>query len=282
MRVTLLTCAAQPALADDDGLLGEALARRGVDVRACPWSSLTIDDAGDVAVLRSTWDYHLAFSGFVAWLDETQRRAMPLLNPQGLVRWNASKLYLRDLAAAGVTVPETLWLEAPTADGVASALADTGWDRAVLKPCVSASAHGTTVVTPRTLPKSGAIEPLRAHGALLQRYVPEIQQVGELSLAFFGGAYSHAVLKRPRAGDFRVQHEYGGTELAVCPTPAERSFAERALAACPEPPAYARADIVTTADGPVLMELELIEPVLFLAFDADAPDRLARAILDRT
>ena len=282
MRLTLLTCAAKPGLSDDDRLVAEALDRRGVDVQVCPWSSLEIGQAGDVAVLRSTWDYHLAFVEFTAWLAETERRAMPLLNPSPLVRWNASKLYLRDLAAAGVTLPQTVWLDAPDRAGIAKALAAAGWDRAVLKPCVSASAHATTLVTPDTWLRDEAIEPLRSHGALLQRYVSEIERRGELSVVFFDGGFSHAVLKRPRAGDFRVQFEFGGTETPVAPTSAERSFAERVLDACPEVPAYARVDIVTTTSGPVLMELELIEPVLFLASDADAPDRFARAILARS
>ncbi len=281
MRVTLLTCAARPGLSDDDRLVADALVRCGVDVRACPWSSLEMREAGQLAVVRSTWDYHLAFGRFTAWLDETERHAMPLLNPAPLLRWNASKVYLRDLAAAGVTLPETIWLEAPDRAAIETALARTGWDRVVLKPCVSASAHGTTVVTPCTRLTDDAIAPLRPHGAVLQRFVPEIERLGELSMVFFGGVYSHAVLKRPRAGDFRVQYQFGGTEEAFTPTSSERSFAECVLAACPEVPAYARVDIVSTSSGPVLMELELIEPVLFLAFESAAPDRFARAILDR-
>lgn len=280
MRLTLLTCAAQPALTDDDRLVADALSRRGAAVHVSPWSTLNIDNPGDACVLRSTWDYHIAFARFCAWLDAMDWSGLPLVNPSALVRWNANKVYLRDLAAAGVALPATLWLDTPDDDNVAAAIADAGWERAVLKPCVSASAHGTIVVTPATRLSGDALAPLRAHGAMLQRFVPEIGH-GELSVVFFEGVYSHAVLKRPREGDFRVHLEFGGIEQAAAPTPVELSFAERVLAGCPDVPAYARVDLVTTASGPVLMELELIEPVLFLASDPAAPERFARAILAR-
>lgn len=279
MHLTLLTCAPQPALTDDDQLVADALARHGAEVRVCPWSALDLDDTGDACVLRSTWDYHVVFEQFSAWLDEVVCRGVRLINPPAVVRWNANKSYLQDAAVAGIALPPTVWIDTPDADGVAASLDASGWDRAVIKPCVSASAHGTRIVTPGLRLSEDALAPLRSHGALLQRFLPEIERDGELSLLFFDGAYSHAVRKRPRSGDFRVQHEFGGSEQVVEPTTAERSFAEHALALCPHLPAYARIDLVTTADGPVLMEIELIEPYLYLAHHPDAADRFAWAIL---
>ncbi len=281
MRLTLLTCAEQPALTADDRLLADALARLGVEVRVSPWSALDIDAAGAACVLRSTWDYHVTFAPFIEWLDAIDRRGLRLVNSTALVRWNADKQYLRVLEGAGIALPPTVWLEAPDANAVADALAATGWPRAVLKPRVSASAHGTIVVTPSATVADDALETLRAHGALLQAFLPEIEHDGELSLLYFDGTFSHAVRKRPREGDFRVQHEFGGSEDAVEPLSIERVFADRVMAACPEVPAYARVDVVTTARGPVLMELELIEPYLYFAHDDGAAERCARAILAR-
>ena len=148
MRVTLLTCAELPALTPDDELLASALRARGVTVDVQPWSTFLSGGPGDVAVFRSTWDYHLAFDHFASWLATAEQQGVRLLNAPGLVRWNANKLYLRDLAAAGVPLPPTEWLDVPDEARVAATLAARGWPRAVLKPCVSASAHGTMVVTP--------------------------------------------------------------------------------------------------------------------------------------
>ncbi|MBL8140700.1 MAG: hypothetical protein JNM38_06310 [Acidobacteria bacterium] len=281
MRLTLLTCAEQPALTADDRLLADALARLGVEVRVSPWSALDIDAAGAACVLRSTWDYHIAFEPFVAWLDAIDRHGVRLVNSTALVRWNADKQYLRALEGAGIALPPTMWLEGVEPGAIAAALAATDWPRAVLKPRVSAAAHGTLVITPSAPVPDDALEPLRAHGALLQAFLPEIEHDGELSLLYFDGTFSHAVRKRPREGDFRVQHEFGGSEDAVEPLSIERAFAERVMAACPEVPVYARVDVVTTARGPVLMELELIEPCLYFAHHEGAAERCARAILAR-
>jgi glutathione synthase/RimK-type ligase-like ATP-grasp enzyme len=281
MRVTLLTCADLPALTPDDERLARALRAQGVTVDVHPWSTFPPGCPGDVAVVRSAWDYHLDVERFTAWLETVEQQGVRLLNAPGLIRWNANKVYLRDLAAAGVALPPTEWLDDPDEARVAAALAMRGWPRAVLKPCVSASAHGTSVVTPGMVLAPGALAPLRAHGALLQRFVDEIERDGELSLVFFDGACSHAVLKRPRDGDFRVQQEFGGSEAAVTPPPGAVAFGERVLALCRDVPTYARVDLVTTPEGPVLMELELIEPMLYLGLAPGAADRCARAILAR-
>ena len=281
MRVTLLTCAELPALTPDDELLAVALRAHGVSVDVQPWAAYLEGGPGDVAVFRSTWDYHLAFEHFASWLAKAEQQGVCLLNTPGLVRWNANKAYLGDLAAAGVALPPTEWLDAPDEGRVALALAMRGWPRAVLKPRVSASAHGTIVVTPGMVLPRDAMAPLRGHGALLQRFVDEIEHDGELSLVFFDGVYSHAVLKRPREGDFRVQQEFGGTDTAVTPPPGTVAFGERVLALCRGVPTYARVDLVTTPEGPVLMELELIEPMLYLGCAPGAADRFARAILAR-
>jgi glutathione synthase/RimK-type ligase-like ATP-grasp enzyme len=206
-----------------------------------------------------------------------QRRS--LWNPAETVLWNADKIYLRDLATAGVTLPRTRWFEPGQRPAVAPVLEEWNATRAVVKPRVSATAFGTHVVSADDSMGEGDWGALERSGCLLQEFVPEIQSRGEISLVFLGGTYSHAVLKRPSAGDFRVQRDFGGSLEAVTPEPDTIAFAETALAAAARPWLYARVDLVETDTGPVLMELELIEPDLFL--DRDSADRLAAALLAR-
>jgi glutathione synthase/RimK-type ligase-like ATP-grasp enzyme len=162
---------------------------------------------------------------------------------------------------------------------VAALLAGWGVDRAVLKPRVSATAFGTHVVTPGREVGDGDWAPLERSGCLVQSFVPEIESGGEVSLVYLDGHFSHAVLKRPKAGDFRVQKDFGGSLEPTTATEELVAFGGRVLAAAARPWIYARVDLVGTDAGPVLMELELIEPDLFLT--PPAAERLAAALIER-
>jgi hypothetical protein len=277
MKFVLATCRSKPALTAGDGLLGEALRRLGATVVVAPWD--TIDPAREegVVCLRSTWDYHLRWDEFREWVRGF-RRQRGLWNPAATVLWNADKLYLRDLAGAGVALPRTSWFEPGTRPPVPGLLEQWGVTRAVLKPRVSATAFGTHVVS-----RDGALTEeewaaLERSGCLLQMFVPEIRTRGEISLVFLGRSFSHAVLKRPGAGDFRVQADFGGTLETAEPRDETIEFGRAALAAAARPWLYARVDLVETGAGPVLMELELIEPDLFLTPGAAA--RLAEGLVE--
>jgi glutathione synthase/RimK-type ligase-like ATP-grasp enzyme len=264
VRFLLATCRSKPVLTPGDALLAEALRRLGATVAAAPWDDIDpLRDAGTVC-LRSTWDYHLRYDEFTRWVDSFDREGR-LWNPAATVRWNADKLYLRDLAAAGVTLPRTRWFAPGERPDVAAVLEEWGVPRAVLKPRVSATAYGTYVVGRDRAPGAAEWEPLERSGCLIQDFVPEIQSRGEISLIFLGGAFSHAMLKRPRDGDFRVQVDFGGSLRAADPAEETVAFGGKVLVAAARPWVYARVDLVETGDGPVLMELELIEPDLFLA-----------------
>ncbi len=278
MRVVLATCRPKPALTPGDALLAEALRRLGAAVTAAPWDSVDPAREDGVVCLRSTWDYHLRWHEFRTWVRGF-RTGGRLWNPSATVLWNADKTYLRDLAAAGVALPRTAWFEPGTRPPVESLLEEWKVDRAVVKPRVSATAFGTHVVRRGHALGAGDWAPLERSGSLLQAFVPEIQSRGEVSLVFLGGTFSHAVLKRPVAGDFRVQADFGGTLAAATPAEALVAFGEAALAAAGRPWVYARVDVVETEAGPVLMELELIEPDLFLTPAAAA--RLAEELLER-
>ncbi len=277
-HVVLATCRSKPALTPGDALLAAALERSGATVEALPWDAVPPGDPG-VVCLRSTWDYHHRWPEFRAWITGFGGGAVRLWNPAETVLWNADKIYLRELEQAGVALPRTRWIEPgerPDSDAV---LREWRLPRAVLKPRISATAHGTHLIVPGRGPSEEDWSALDACGGLLQAFVPEIESRGEISLVYLDGGYSHAVRKRPAGGDFRVQREFGGTLEGVSPAEPVLAFGDGVLGAVTRPWLYARVDLVEADRGPLLMELELIEPDLFL--DATAAARFAAALLAR-
>jgi hypothetical protein len=282
LRIGLATFNGLPALSADDQLLAEELRDRDSCVKALVW-----DDPGvrweelDALVLRSCWDYHRRPAEFLAWTERLERDGVKVWNPPALVRWNAHKSYLRELEAAGVAVQPTAWLSRATPVDFHALLEERGWRDAVVKPAVSASAHGTWRTSlDRTSEDQPRLDELLSHGdVLVQPLAPEVAIHGEWSFVFFGGEFSHGVLKRPAAGDFRVQKELGGSEAAVDPPPALLAQARAVTARIPGSWLYARVDGIDRGGVLTLFELELIEPVLFLGMDGGAARRLADAIL---
>ncbi len=280
MTIIFATCRHKPALTPSDELVAAQLRARGVSVTAAPWDSVVPAQLDEVTVcLRSTWDYHTRSEEFRRWIMALRAHGVRVVNPAETVLWNMDKECLGWLEARGITIPETRWIPPGSIVDVHALLREAGWERAVLKPRVSATAYGTHLVGPGTVLGDEQLLALRSGGALLQAFVPEIQSAGEMSLVFIDGAFSHAVIKRPSSGDFRVQHEFGGTADLADATDASRDFGSRVLAAIPVVWAYARVDVVVTGLGPLLMELELIEPDLFFTFHPDGASRLGNALL---
>ena len=249
------------------------LAQAGFDANSRPWT-----DAGDlsgVLVLPLlVWGYHQAGP---AWHDQVRQwteAGVRLLNRSSVLHWNADKRYLERLADRGAPVVPTLSADRISASVLADAAKTLGTDNLVLKPQVSAGAWRTIRWSPG--------QPFD-HGpdgaAMIQPYLPSIETEGEVSLIYFGGRFSHAISKRPQPGDFRVQPEYDGIIAAYEPVEDELAAAQAALAAVDEDLLYARVDLVRGLDGaPALIELELIEPDLYLGFDPHAPRRFAEAV----
>jgi glutathione synthase/RimK-type ligase-like ATP-grasp enzyme len=237
---------------------------------AAVWSDRDVDwprFAG--VVIRSCWDYHLRVEEFLSWIDGLERRGIPVVNSPSLIRWNVDKRYLEELSNKGIRIPDTLWLGCGEQVDLEFVCRQRGWKSAVVKPLVSASAYRT-----ERRDRGDVLGPM-----MIQEYVEEIETQGEWSLMYFSGEFSHAVRKRARAGEFRVQSEFGGTaELDSAPADV-RTAAEAALAATPSLPVYARVDLVQQSSIVALMELELIEPELFLKQSARASRRLAGAIV---
>jgi len=235
--------------------------------------------AFDLCLVRSTWDYHDKHAEFLAWARRVEA-ASALQNPAELIAWNSDKTYLRELSNRGVPVVPTVWASRDEGTDLEDVLAREGWDEAVVKPTVDLGARNLQRL--RQGEGSRALELALARAeAMIQPFLSSLEQQGELSLVYIDGKFTHAVRKRPAPGDFRVQSIWGGTAEQAEPAEVEVELAERALAALPEPPLYARVDLVEGPEGPCLIELELIEPNLHLHEHRPAADALAEAALLR-
>jgi glutathione synthase/RimK-type ligase-like ATP-grasp enzyme len=283
LRVVFATCDQQPLIARDDQPLADALNAFGVEVVPIPWTEIdphSVIDAPPI-VLRSTWDYHRLPTMFVAWLDALADAGRLTMNAPQIARDNVDKIYLQALEAAGINIPKTRWLDRVDNDAIDRAMSGEGWDRAVLKPRIAATAYGTFLISKGSALADEDLAPARASGALLQEVVPEIIGRGETSIVYAGGAFSHAVVRRAKDGEFRVQQDFGGRVEAAAPSASLLSFAASVMTLVPDSCLYARVDVVESSRGPLLMELELIEPELYFLFVPEAAARMAQLVADR-
>lgn len=281
-RIAIATCTGYDDLKVDDELLREAFAERGAEACSVVWDKA---DPGwedfDLCLVRSTWDYHDAYPEFLAWTRRVGAAAA-LRNPAELIAWNSEKTYLRELADAGVPTVPTVWVGRDSKPEAEVILAEQGWEEAVIKPAVDLGAKNLHRVRAGGEVQQ-ALEAVLARGeAMLQPFLPSLEADGELSLIYIDGALSHSVRKRPASGDFRVQSIWGGTMEAAEPGAREMEIGALALAQLGEVPLYARVDLVTDPEGNAcLIELELIEPNLYLSTHPTAAATLAEAALLR-
>jgi glutathione synthase/RimK-type ligase-like ATP-grasp enzyme len=278
--IVLATCAAWPELSASDQRLADALRGRQRLVTAVPWNG-PFEPFADAAavVIRSTWDYHETPDAYLAWLDRLDPRRT--FNAPSLIRWNVSKAHVLDLGRRGARVPRSLEAAAEP-DAIARALEALGLREGVIKPLVGASGFGVERVTPETvaadLRRAGARK--RLDRVLVQELMAEIRD-GELAGVFFDGAFSHGLRRRPAAGEFRINSQYGGTmEEAALPTGVVDAMAT-AVSLLPHPALYARVDGVVRDGRFVLMELEANEPGLGLDLAPGSAGRFAEALLRR-
>lgn len=278
-RVAILT----PAREDEHfgGRWPEVLGREaaplraaGVEVEGRTWTEATDLAAFDLVLPLLAWGYHRQLA---QWLDHVrgwEEAGVRLRNPASVLRWNADKSYLGRLAARGAPVVPTRYVDRIDAEILAGAAAAFGTERVVAKPVSSAGAW-------RTIRWPGdAAEDGPAGAGMIQPYLPSIESAGEVSMLFFGGRFSHAIVKRPQPGDYRVQPEYDGIITAHRPDADEFAAAEKVLGAIGEALLYARVDLVRGLSGrPELIEVEAIEPDLYLGHDALGGAAYAEALL---
>jgi hypothetical protein len=279
-RVALVTWSKFPNLTADDRLLLAPLRDRGIHAEPAVWDEPSVAwPSYDAIVLRSTWDYHLKPEKFVRWIDSLARATAQTWNSPTLVRWNANKTYLGDLDSRAVAIVPTIWPEAGDHTTLREKLQGLGWTKAVVKPRISATAYRTQLIT---VENADSVQPLfdelrASPGVMVQKFMKSIVSEGEWSLMFFDGMFSHATLKTPASGDFRVQNDFGGSDRLADPPAHVLQSATRILQAV-EPTLYARVDGVVEDNQFHLMELELIEPMLFLCSHPAAPTKFAEAI----
>ena len=251
------------------------LRRAGIAVESRAWTG-----AGDLAGVELVlpllvWGYHREQSRWLEAVDGWERQGVRLLNPPPVLRGNSDKTYLARLAEAGAPVVPTRFIERADRAALAAAAAAFGSERVVAKPLASSTAW-RTIRWPGDPPEHGP-----EGAAMVQPYLPSIERDGEVSLIWFAGRFSHAVRKRPRPGEFRVQPEYDGIIAAHAPPADEREAAAAILAAAGDTLLYARVDLVRGEGGaPLLMELELVEPDLYLGYAPDRGTAFAEAVAD--
>jgi glutathione synthase/RimK-type ligase-like ATP-grasp enzyme len=273
LALYFITQAGRGYVADDHALIAE-LAKLGETPIERPWTEgLSGITAADTLVIRAIWDYHLRPQEFVAWLDSVRRIGCPMINPEPLIRWNHRKTYLKELSQKGVATPETVFFR--SAEEFASNPPHLAHAEYVLKPVISASAHRTARVAAAHVVK--AAQHFGETEFMVQEFLPEIA-AGEWSLIYIGQEFTHAVRKVPASGEFRSQRDFGAKQEAATPPQSAITQGNRILNFLAEPAAYARIDFVMRGDTPLLIELELIEPELFLANHAPAAQKLAHII----
>lgn len=243
-------------------ILRAGFAQHGLELTPVRWTDPGMDWTRFGAVLvNCAWDYQDRHEEFLATLDAIAALGVPVFNDPATVRWNIRKTYLKEFEAKGVKVIPTLWPEAPTADDIAEAMRVFGVDDVVLKRQVGGGARAQVRYTWANLPEPG---PVMDRPGMIQPFVPAIASEGEFSFLFVDGEFSHVLVKRPKAGDYRIQEAYGGKSLAIDPAPKDRAAAQAVLDVLSDKPLYARVDMVRGEDGALmLMELEVLEPYLY-------------------
>jgi hypothetical protein len=298
--IAFATYGSDSAISADDGfavpLIAERMERR---IEGVSWDADGVEwDRYSAVLIRSTWDYHLRPDRFLAWVDSLEAKGIAVWNPAPVVRWNAEKGYLRDLERAGVPIVPTVWIPRGTVPDLSAAARRTGWERVIVKPSISAGSFRTWLADVRDLPtmRRDLTSLLRHADALLQPFLPQVRTEGEWSFVFFSARsgtleFSHAAVKRPASGDFRVQSQHGGSVVPAEPPPAllrqVAAIAGSVERLAPGPLLYARLDGVVD-DGThagagtfLLMEAELIEPRLYLGCAELAAARFAEAVANR-
>lgn len=273
MRIAIATCKRLPEADHDEKPLLDELRRLGAEPAMLPWDGGGAADGYDLCVIRSTWNYIHDLPGFLAWTKDAARRTT-LRNPASVVKWNSDKRYLGELARRGVPAVPTVFHPRGGERRLARSIAGRGWTELVIKPRVGAASFMTRRFPLSKLGQAEEFlrEAARERDMMIQPYVASVETRGERSLVWIDGRFTHAVRKSPRLAD---------DEESVRPVRIaddERRFAARALAGLGPGLLYARVDVARGDDGsPMLMELELIEPSLFLVHSKAALRRLARA-----
>lgn len=280
-RCAFLTMDTLDGYVCDDELVYQPMRELGWNIDSVSWHRTDVDwSQYDAVLIRTTWDYHRYYEKFIETLKAINRSGTCLVNPLELVIWNIHKTYLRDLEWKGIRVVPAIWPEKIDREQLYFAMEEFGVKEIVVKPVVSAGARNTFRIRNDDAESVAeeAVDVLTGRECMIQPFMQNVITEGEYSVFYFGGSYSHAVLKTPKQSDFRVQEEHGGMIGPVIPDPGLLERSRKVLEVLAILPLYARVDWVRDKDGEYyLMELELIEPSLYFRTDPASPVRFARA-----
>ncbi|MCF2949091.1 hypothetical protein L0668_13295 [Paraglaciecola aquimarina] len=267
-----------------DQMLIEPLKQYGWLAEEVSWRNRRIDwSVFDVVIIRSTWDYQQFCEEFLTCLREIDASSAQLENSLKVVEWNISKAYLKDLQNQGVSIVPTLWFESFDYAKITSGFEHFSTQEMVIKPLISANADFTYRFTRDSLVglNNELSDVFSDREFMLQPFLPGIIDEGEYSLFYFDGNYSHAILKKPKSGDFRVQEEHGGQLETIQATEDMLTVARHSLAALPDDVLYARVDIIRHKHEFVVIEIELIEPSLYFNMDPESPQCFVDAFVTK-
>lgn len=257
------------------------LRNKGLDITAEIWDDPTVNwKQYDVALLKTPWDYHRKIDAFRAWLDMLEGLGIRLINDYTTVRWNLDKRYLKDVIEDGFDVIPSMFLQKGWQGDLKTVFSQLNTESIIIKPCISGGSKNTIIVTAAEIDEAypNVVNLLSEADFMAQPLMAEIGE-GEWSHVFIKGKHSHTVLKKPKQGDFRVQQVYGGTIEPLTPTEAEIAqaavYVERYAKDC----LYARIDGLMINDKFILMELELIEPFLYLSYGENAVENYYKGLI---
>ena len=276
MRVALITGAEMAKPDPESHLLIHELGLLGITSELISWRASLDWSLFDLVVIRTPWDYFLHLEEFLSWVEDVEK-VTRVLNSSRILRWNSHKKYLKELSSFGVPTVPTVWV---TKNQQCSDLIDSiEWPIVVVKPAVSIGAIGALKGQSKdNHVKQHLEEEVKKGDVMIQPFLESVADFGELSLIYFNGAYSHSILKKPQQGDYRVQDAYGGTNALYEPEIEAQKIGDQVLSYLPDFSLYARVDLVKYQNQWLLMELEAIEPELFLPIAPQASIRLAAAI----
>lgn len=256
----------------DDHLLTSALQQKGYTVTEPSWRSNVDWSKFDAVIIRATWDYHLHVDEFLAKLSLIEKSGTRLLNPLNIIEWNSDKRYLKELSEKGVSIVPTDFQDKLDIESLNKCFERFG-NKLIVKPVVSANSLNT-IITEKG--DTEALEIFSNEPCMVQPFIENIKSVGEYSLYFYDKEFSHAIVKIPQEGDFRVQEDFGGIQKQITPDDALMETAKHVIEHLPEGTFYARVDILPDANGKyVLMELELIEPGMYFRFCEGSAEKMA-------
>jgi glutathione synthase/RimK-type ligase-like ATP-grasp enzyme len=276
-NIALVTCSKYPDLTENDRILISLFQNKNFEVAIEIWDNPEVNwEKYDLVLIRSTWDYYLKIDEFKEWVSSFRNSKSQFLNPSSIVLNNFHKFYLHNLIEKGISVIPTLFsFQELDLEMLKS------WNKIVVKPAVSAGSYLTEIWDRKDINKQQLENKIKEGDWLFQPFMEEITELGEISLIFFGGKFSHAIQKIPRKGDFRVQKQFGSTYTPYIPSKQQLETAKNILTVASEKtPLYARVDGILKNSEFLLMEIEMIEPDLYFEHSNGSAERFVNTLIE--